>query len=569
VTATAALPRDYATIALNYARDVVDGRILACRWVILACKRHLNDLERVGMEAFPYRFDETRGSVVCEFVELLPHTKGKWARGAERIHLESWQVFFIAVLFGWVHAESGLRRFRKAYLCVPRKNGKSIIAGGIGLYMFSADGEFGAEVYTGATTEKQAWEVFRPARLMALKTPDFTEQFGVEVNAANLNIPGDGSRFEPLIGKPGDGASPSCAIVDEYHEHDSDDLVDTMETGMGAREQPLTLIITTAGTDIASPCFALQQDLQKVLDGLIENDALFGAIYTIDEKMDWTSDLALRMANPNYDVSVSGEYLRAQIRTAIQSARKQNTIKTKHLNIWCNARSPWMNMEKWNACADPTLKEADFEGDRCVVALDLASKLDVASQIKVFRREIDGVEHYYGFGRYYLPESRASDPDRQHYQEWMHKHLLTVTDGNIIDYGTIFDDIIDDGHRFELAEIAADPWNATKFLQDLQAEGHTVVEFPQTTQRLSDAMKELEALVVAENAKGEPAPRFHHDGNPILAWMMSNVTVKPDAKDNIFPRKDRPESKIDGAVACIMATARAIVMNDDGEWSVV
>jgi phage terminase large subunit-like protein len=560
VTAVASLPRDYASIALSYALDVVDGRVPACKWVMLACRRHLNDLERVGTDEFAYRFDETRGSVVCQFVELLPHTKGKWARGGERIHLEPWQVFFITVLFGWVNL-SGLRRFRKGYLCVPRKNGKSIIAGGIGLYMFAADGEFGAEVYTGATTEKQAWEVFRPARLMAKQTPDFVEQFGVEVNAANLNIPGDGSRFEPLIGKPGDGASPSCAIVDEYHEHDSDDLVDTMETGMGAREQPLTLIITTAGTDISSPCFALQQDLQKVLEGLIENDELFGIVYTIDEKMDWTSDAALRMANPNYGVSVAGEYLRSQIRVGVQSARKQNTIKTKHLNIWCNARSPWMNMEKWNACADPNLSESDFEGDRCIVALDLANKLDIASQIKVFRREIEGAEHYYAFGRYYLPESRAADPDRQHYQGWMHENLLTVTDGNIIDYGVIFDDIIDDGHRFELAEIAADPWNATKFLQDLQTEGHTVVEFPQTTQRLSDAMKELEALVIAE-----PTPRFHHDGNPILAWMMSNVTVKPDAKDNIFPRKDRPESKIDGAVACIMATARAIAMADSDDW---
>jgi phage terminase large subunit-like protein len=558
-------PRDYAAIALQYARDVVDGRILGSQWLIKACRRQLNDLERIGTDPFPYRFDETRGAVVCRFIELMPHTKGKWARGGARIHLEPWQVFFLMVLFAWVHAETHLRRFTKAYLNVPRKNGKSIIAAGVGLYMFAADDEPGAEVYSGATTEKQAWEVFRPARLMAERTPEFLEQFGVEVGAANIHIPGDGSRFEPVIGKPGDGASPSCAIIDEYHEHETDDLLDTMETGMGAREQPLTLIITTSGTDLASPCYALQQDVLKVLDGAIENDRLLGVIYTIDEGMDWKSERAIRMANPNYDVSVSGEFLRAKIREAVQSARKQNVIKTKHLNVWCTARSPWMNMEAWKACGDPTLRDADFEGERCWIALDLASKLDIASTIRIFRREIDGVAHYYAFGRYYLPEDRATDPDRQHYQEWMHRGLLTVTEGNIIDYGKIHDDIVDDGHRFEIAEITGDPWNATKTLQDLQKEGFTATEFPQTTARLSEPMKELEALVLAKKGD-EPAPRFHHDGNPILTWMMSNVTVKPDAKDNVFPRKDRPESKIDGAVACVMGTARAMTASESDDW---
>ena len=551
-------PRDYAAIALQYARDVVDGHTLACQWVIKACRRQLNDLERAGTDDFPYRFDETRGAVACQFVELMPHTKGKWARGGERIVLQPWQVFHRMVVFGWVHAETGLRRFRKAYVCVPRKNGKSIDAAGTALYMFAADDEHGAEVYSGATTEKQAWEVYRPARLMALKTPEFLEQFGVEVGATNMNIPADGSRFEPVIGKPGDGASPSCAIIDEYHEHETDDLVDTMETGMGAREQPLTLIITTAGTNIESPCYALQQDVQKVLDGVVENETLFGIIYTCDPGDDWTSDVALRKANPNYDVSVSGEFLRSKIREAVQSARKQNIIKTKHLNIWCSARTAWMNMEAWNACEDASLKDADFEGERCCLTLDLSSKIDITSSVKTFRREIDGVTHYYAFCRFYLPEARAEDPDRQHYQGWMHEGLLTVTDGNVIDYGKVFDDIIDDGRRFEVAEVAGDPWNATKFMQDLQAEGFVVAEFPQTTARLSEPMKELEALVIAG--------RFHHDGNPILTWMMSNVTVKPDAKDNIFPRKDRAESKIDGAVACVMGIARAQVMPESDDW---
>jgi len=164
----------------------------------------------------------------------LPHTKGEWAFKRQLIELEPWQLFIVCCAFGWVRKGSGLRRFREVYTEIPRKNGKSAISAGVGLYCFAADNEFGSEVYSGATTEKQAWEVFRPARLMAKRTPQLLEHFGIEVNASNLSIPADGARFEPLIGNPGDGQSPSCAVVDEYHEHDSDDLYTTMVTGSGA-----------------------------------------------------------------------------------------------------------------------------------------------------------------------------------------------------------------------------------------------------------------------------------------------------------------------------------------------
>ncbi len=218
--------RGYAAIAEAYAREVVAGEIPACKWVRLACKRHLADLKRQKRRDFRFRFDEEAAAHVCHFIELLPHTKGVWATQpgqARRIHLEPWQVFILVVVFGWLHKDSGLRRFRKVYVCVPRKNGKSIIAAGIGLYMLAGDGEHGAEVFSGATTEKQAWEVFRPAREMALQTPGLQNRFGVAVNAKTLHVVATGSRFEPVIGKPGDGASPSCAIVDEFHEHDSDE----------------------------------------------------------------------------------------------------------------------------------------------------------------------------------------------------------------------------------------------------------------------------------------------------------------------------------------------------------
>lgn len=241
--------------ANQYARDVVRGKIVACQFVIQACQRHLDDLMAEKSKSFRYRFDKDLAERAAKFIQLLPHTKGEWAFKRMPITLEPWQLFVICCAFGWVNKGSRLRRFREVYTEIPRKNGKSAISAGVALYCFACDNEFGAEVYSGATTEKQAWEVFRPARLMCKRTPMLTEAFGIEVNASNMNRPEDGARFEPLIGNPGDGSSPHCAVVDEYHEHATDALYTTMLTGMGARRQPLMWAITTAGYNIEGPCY--------------------------------------------------------------------------------------------------------------------------------------------------------------------------------------------------------------------------------------------------------------------------------------------------------------------------
>jgi phage terminase large subunit-like protein len=334
--------------ANQYIAGILDGSILANQYIKQACQRQVNDLDRQDTDEFPYIFnpqmvDEGGNKYfpaerICNLISLLPHTKGKWAAKQENIQLEPWQQFNLTTLFGWVHRETGLRRFREAYEEIPRKNGKSLLAAGIGHYMFALDGEHGAEVYSGATTEKQAWEVFRPARLMAKRSPDYCESKGILVNASNMAIIENGSRFEPLIGTPGDGASPSCAIVDEYHEHATDELVETMETGMGAREQPLLFVITTAGSNMSGPCYLKRDYAIKVLSGQFVNEQMFALIYGIDEGDDWTLESALRKANPNFGVSVGADYLLSRQQVAMQSANRQNAFKTKHLNIWVGAR---------------------------------------------------------------------------------------------------------------------------------------------------------------------------------------------------------------------------------------
>nr|MBF4448471.1 terminase large subunit [Vibrio anguillarum] len=236
--------------AEKFARNIIAGRIPSCRYIKLACQRHFDDVKKSRKKEYPYKFDKAEAQRRIDFIEMLPHTKGEWAFKRQLLTLEPWQKFGMAMTFGWKRKSDGMRRFRESYWEVNRKNGKSAIAAGIGLSCFTQDREFGAEVYSGATTEKQAWEVFRPARLMVKRTPLLADAAGIEVNASNLNIPADGARFEPIIGNPGDGASPSCALIDEYHEHESDNLYATMLTGMGARKQPLMVIITTAGANI-------------------------------------------------------------------------------------------------------------------------------------------------------------------------------------------------------------------------------------------------------------------------------------------------------------------------------
>ena len=454
-----------------------------------------------------------------------------------------------------IGVDSPSRLFLFGRTMLPTHN--SIVAGAVGLYMLAADGEHGAEVYSGATTEKQAWEVFRPARLMAAKTPAFCAAYGVEVNAKTLAVLENGSRFEPVIGKPGDGASPSCAIVDEYHEHATPELLDTMRTGMAAREQPLLLVITTAGVDTASPCYALQTDVQNVLSGVYEDDSLFGVVYGIDPEDDWTTEAALVKANPNWGVSVLPDIVRAAQQEAIRNASKSATFKTKHLNVWCGAREPYFNLEAWRKGEDTSLQREQFSGEDAFIGVDLASKKDIASVVTLFRRDVEGATHYYVFTRHYLPEERVNDPGFPHYAGWALQGWMTPTPGDITDFRTILDGTTEEAVTYGVKAVGYDPHAATMFATELAKEGVPVVEVRQNWQTLSEPMKWLDAMIIAG--------RVHHNGDPVLAWMMGNVTARPDANENVFPRKERPENKIDGAVALIIAMGRAMAdASDDG-----
>jgi len=544
-------PKSHSQDALKYAQDVVAGVIPACRWVVLATQRHIDDLEASTSPDFPFRFDEDKANKPCKFIELLPHVAGKWAAMRQLIKLEPWQKFIVCSLFGWVKKTDGNRRFRKAYICLGRKNAKSTLAAGIALYCLILDGEFGAQVYAGATTEKQAAFVFDPAKKMAAAVPALLEKFGVEVNAQTITVLETNSKFERLIGNPGDGGSPSCYVCDEYHEHDDSRLYDTMNTGTVAREQPLGLVITTAGSNTGGPCYAMQRDVERILEGVIEGSNTFGIIYTIDPTDDWTLESSLIKCNPNWGVSVNSENVRAEQLEAIQSPEKQNIFKTKHMCVWCTAKSGFFNVEKWLSLADSTLNMYSdrFKGKDCVKGLDLGSQIDLAAELTVFTEVIDEKSHYFIFPKFYLPENRAFDPAFQNYQAWVHKKLIVATEGDEIDYEFIKRDVLKDAGLFTVKEFCFDKAQAFFFKQQIQAAtGIEATETPQNPMTLSDPMKWLDAMI--------RSGRVHHDGNEVMTWMVGNVVSSEDANENVFPRKEKPEFKIDGVSALLNCLVR-------------
>lgn len=537
--------------ALAYAQGVAGEKVPAGLYVRLACQRFLDDLKR---EDWPFVYDAEKADRAVRFMELMPHTKGKWAAKQELLRLEPWQCFAECNLFGWVRKDTGLRRFREAYEEVPRKNGKSARVAARGLYLFAADGEAGAEVYSGATTEKQAYEVFRPAWQMAQKLKGLRDRFGIEMagnpkNPGPMYVTADMSKFETMIGKPGDGASPHAAIVDEYHEHDTDHMVDAMQTGMGAREQPLLSLITTAGSNLGGPCYEKRRDVIRILEGQVKDESIFGVIYGLDPDDPWDEPESLIKANPNYGVSVFPEFLLSQLEQAKRSASKQNAFRTKHLNQWVGARTVWMNMLAWQR-QKKTFTIEDMKGCPCWMSVDLASKKDVAVLMLLFLKG----DEYYAIPKFYAPELAAEDNEK--YRDFAMSEDMTLTPGSMTDYAFIEQDIKDYAKQVNLQDICFDDWQANYLITRLSNTSLPVVEYNQTVKNMSDPMKEVEARVISR--------KLWQDGNPVMTWMMGNVSAKMDAKENIYPRKDNesdPRCKIDGPVALIMAMGRALEYN--------
>lgn len=559
--------RDYLALARSYEDDIRSGRIPACKWVRLACERNARDRERASTPAFPYWFDEAAAVAICETAEQFPHIKGPKAKVVgvddegrpmwQSIELEPWQCWVLTVLFGWKCAGSYLRRFRTGLILVPRKNAKSTIAAAILLFMFAVDGEMGAECYSAATTKPQSTVVSHMAWVMAQRTPSFREYFGVKLGAPTartLEIPEISSNAGPLAGDATtlDGLNVHCGVVDELHAHKTRDMWDVLETATGARDQSLLLPISTAGVNVAGICFEQLTYVQRILEQVLDDETYFGINYTIDEGDDWKDPVSWRKANPNYGVSVSPDDLARKAKKAAASPSAINNFLTKHLNVWVRAASPWMPMPEWHACATPALRIEDHAKFPCWIGVDLAEVRDIAALIALFRTAPD---RYVVFVRLYLPEDTIETSPVASYSGWVHDEHLISTSGNVADYLRLQIDIEAWCTTLNVQAVCFDRALAAQMQQSLQLKlGGTpeILTVNQNLENMNPAMQALERLVMTRG--------IEHTGNPALTWMASNVVVRRNEKDEIYPLKaggkDSP-NKIDGIVALLTALSVA------------
>jgi phage terminase large subunit-like protein len=506
-------------------------------------------------------FDEKAAARVLRFFrQHVRHVDGRGFAGKPFIP-EPWQERILRDVFGWKRTADDTRRFRTVYLEVPRKNGKTTLAAGLALYLLLCDGEDRPQVYSAAGDRAQARICFESATGMVQKDKRLTDQ----AKCWKHRITGESlGGFYTAVSSEAyskHGFNASGIIFDELHVQPDRDLWDVLTTSTGARKQPLTIAITTAGHDRSTICWELHNRSLRSMERPDEDPAFYGVVYGAAPEDDWTDEAIWRKANPNLGVSISLDYLREACDAAQRSPDAENTFRNLHLNQWTEQAVRWLPMHAWDKCAEAFTAE-DMEGQTCFGGLDLASTRDTNSFSLVFPQDD---ETFRVLNWYWAPEDSVTaraEQDRREVLNWGRKKLLTLTEGNVAHFGRIARDIVELCNRFDVRKIAFDgagPAAAlVQQLEELGIDNERLVRFPQTIMQFSGPSKHLETLVCSH--------RIHHNGDPVLRWMVGNVSIKRDANDNIRPDKDKSSDKIDGVVALIQGLALAFD-GAESEWN--
>jgi phage terminase large subunit-like protein len=535
----------------DYAEKVVAGRVPAGEFLILACERHLRDL-KIGRARGIY-FDEDAADHAIEFFSFLRLWEGEWKGCA--FNLELWQKFIVGSLFGWKRTD-GTRRFRVGYIEIPRKNGKSPMLAGIGLYLFMADDEPGAQVYSAATKRDQAKIVWKHAAKMAVTSPVLKNRIKIYWGKCNMHIAETESKFEPLGADADtmDGLNIHAALVDELHAHKSRAVWDVLETATSSRRQPMQLAITTAGVDQTSICYENHQYSEMVLKGTVQDDTFFAFIATIDKDdvENWDDPRVWAKANPNLGISVKLDDLKRKAVKAKEMPSFLNAFLRLHLNVWTQQVDRWIPLHLWDENAG-IVAEEELKGRTCYGGLDLSSVSDITAWVMVFPRD-DDQEELDILCRFWCPEARLHDPHnkyRDQYKTWVKQGFLMTTPGDAIDYSFVKAQIFKDAEIFNLVDLNIDRlFQSHQVNMDLTTEGITVAGMGQGFLSMAAPMNEFERRLLTR--------KLHHGGHPVLRWMADNVAVRKDPAGNLKPDKAASQGKIDGIVALVMAIDRAM-----------
>jgi phage terminase large subunit-like protein len=544
----------------------------------LCLERHERDISlcrRPGGHPRGLWFDAEAAERPVRFVEdYCTHHKGEWA--GKPLLLQDWQKAIIRQAFGWMRAD-GTRRFRTLYWELPRKQGKSTLAAGLGLYLTMGDREPGAEVYASATKKDQARIVWDEAARTVRKSPKLQRHARAFRNS--LHCERLGSKFEPLGADSNtlDGLNPHGNIVDELHAHRDRGVWDVLDTAMGSRRQPVTLAITTAGTYAPESIGWQMHDYAcKVLEGVFEDDAFHAFIAAADDPPKgnegyYFTEEAQRQANPGWGVSIKPTYLAEQAEKALRQPHFTNEYLRLHLNVWTQQTTRWLSLERWTE-SDPVPpgmaprawaleREEALAGRQCWGGLDLSSKWDLSALVLAFPGAGDEVSLVC---RFWLPEGTVEKYARKgqrHYEQWAREGWLTTTPGDVVDYEFIRSEVHALAKRYAIQEIAFDRWGAQDVSNRLTSDGAQLVEYGQGHRSMSEPSKDLEARVISRKVR--------HAGNPILRFCVANAVVTTDSAGNIKPDKSKAADRIDGVVATVMALGRIIASSGgDGGPSV-
>ena len=521
---------------IQYPVDVISGNVIAGKHIKKACERFFS-----LMDDDRYMFLEEKVDKVIRLYHHLRHFKGR--HSGKPFVLEPWQEWIIASIYGFYNKSDGSRLTQTVYIEVARKNGKTALAAGIGLNALINDDEDGAEVYFAANSKDQVKISAWPLCSNFAKAFDPKEKY-LKVYRDTINFDKTISWLKVLAADSTklDGPNPSTFILDEYHAAKSNSLKAVLESGQGTRDNPLEIIITTAGFDKLGPCYELRTTATEILNGLKEDDSFFMAIYSLDEKDDWKDEANWIKSNPNMDVTVKSSYLRKEVRKAMNTPSDEVNVKTKNLNMWCDSSDVWIPDDYILACSRK-VDLADFTtNDDCFAGIDLSSTSDLTCVSFMIPKD----DKFYFKTLYYLPEEALeTKKNKEQYSEWVRLGFLKLTPGNVVDYDYILDDILSVDKRLYIVKVGYDSWNATQFVINATDKGLPMEPVSQSIGNFNRPTKEMERVILSGNVV--------IDNNPITRFCFRNVVMKLDHNGNTKPSKEYRDKKIDGVISMIEA----------------
>lgn len=529
----------YCEKGIQYAKDVVAGKITACVYIKAACEKSLREFQD---STKPYWFDWDAAEKYLRTVQRFEHVIGHWS--TKNIVYEPWQCWVWMNIMGFKIRATGFRRFRTAHVEIARGNAKSAMASQAALYFLALDNPNGNMISTVATKKEQAQIVLRSAQQMARKNQSFRRHTGTKVMAHHISHDKSGSMVRSLASEHNglDGLNDVLAICDELHAMRRTTF-EVISSGMSKRADSLTLCITTAGHDVHSVGCSQSAYAKKIATGEVDDDTFFAAVYTLDEGDDWEDEKIWIKANPNLGVSVDLDTFRAKVKKALETPADIPGFKIKHLNIWISEAKAFYDPAEWDKCIDPNYNEENLLAKRCRMGIDLASHIDITALVMSFRDE-DGVYDF--VFRCYIPQATLDAEKNTLYHEAVAAGDLIVTPGAAINYDFIRSEAEKLAKDFRVLECLYDSWNATETAQKLSNKIE-MVKISMNVANLSEPMKKLDVLMRQR--------KIRHKDSKLIRWTLGNVVAQRDHNDNVFPRKSHEKLKIDPIVAALMSLA--------------